>query len=419
MKRHPYALLVMLVGCGTWGSTAAAQTSAAMAAATAGRQAQSALVLAASAAPKRIITLPPGFDQIQSATSLSDDQLASLREFVRQQVAALGGTDNAARSTARDLLCDAATSGANATPTPAFLESYSGMVSDSLVPLVKSPKMRVRLNAGVVAARIAERAGNSRMAVLAATLVKDNSAAVALWGVRCAKGVLPTMLRDNLPGKETPLLKALVPVAKKFDTGEITYEVYDALSMTDCAGQTAPELLSLFAYRVQKYARAVPEVPKAENRATLFLADMKVWTGLPRDQQVQAVQCMVDMLNALTQRAMNARPRERATLNDLIAQTGKAVWVVGDWLQDDAIREATIPLQRPIPYPGFQLNQAVANLQVAVKANAAFQDARFTPAAAKPGKMELLDTSARPPAGTETEDDNESDSSDSDSSPDQ
>ena len=78
--------------------------------------------------------------------------------------------------------------------TPGFYDQYADSVNNKIVALAANKDARVRLNAAIVVAKIAAKAGNGRLAPATEIFLKDSSDGVALWGLQSAKFVIPALL---------------------------------------------------------------------------------------------------------------------------------------------------------------------------------------------------------------------------------
>src|SRR5205085_2577218 len=135
-----------------------------------------------------------------------------MQSFISAQVAALAGT-GASQSAARDALIAEASDGAQPA-SPAYLDTYAELLNPAVGKLASNPQMRVRLNAAIVTARVAERADNSRLADAAVAFINDKSEPVALWGLKAARALIPAVLRDPLLAPNNKLVPAAADVVK-------------------------------------------------------------------------------------------------------------------------------------------------------------------------------------------------------------
>ncbi len=330
---------------------------------------------------------------IVTGDASSADATKQIQSFIDQQVKALSdATQPSAQQAARDALIGEVVGAMQ--PSSSFLDVYSNALDKALLPLTQSDAMRVRLNTAIVTARIAARVENARLRDIAHALVKDQSDAVALWGIKAAHWILPSVLRNPLIAQSDPLLNEIVPAAKKHAGGAITQAAYDALSLgvidsrealvaPDMLRQTLPQLLDLLKFRVQQYQHRTPSEPAAENRASLFLADRRVWSVASDAQHVEMVQLLSQLLSVAGQRAtQDASHREQ--LVPVIQQTASALWVMADYLKAPVLQAATTPLIKlGVNAPGPQIMKDVAAVEQAIRGIKGFESVKPAPVVGK------------------------------------
>lgn len=244
----------------------------------------------------------PGF--IINANQLTESQKKSVADFVAQRVAELKGGDPAGLAKARNALIKQAH---NPQAGFGFLDAYAEALNTGLAPLTEEQDMRVRLNAAIVAARVAERSKGVRLKEVVHAFVTDETAPVVLWGLRAAKHVLPNILANPVLADNDPILAAIVPAAREHDLGLIISEAYEVLRVGLAAGakdplpqgalaKVVPHVLDLLETRVERFRSSAPDTPTAENAAMQFLIDRRVWTTMAKEQKLRAAQAMVNLL---------------------------------------------------------------------------------------------------------------------------
>lgn len=219
-----------------------------------------------------------------------------------------------------------------------YLDAYAGAVAKALVPLTTHEDMRVRLNAAIANARIAERAGNTRLSDVTVRFINDKTLAVSLWGVKAARSMLPAALAAG--GSNNPLLAAIFQAVQRFGYGPIVSEVYDALSLNIIPANpkpapavvkgAVPEILRVFRVRIDSYGGGVPPDPTIDNIASEFLSFGPVWQQMPNPQKIEAVQAMIDLLSYVAQHSQFIEGEDRQTLIPVFKRTGAALQVIGD-----------------------------------------------------------------------------------------
>jgi hypothetical protein len=317
-------------------------------------------VLVLSAGPLRAQVAPS--ESLKTATSITDAERQALQGWIRQQVADLSGTDPAKRSAAKDALLAQANGPSGQPASPTYLDAYANALNTELAPLAAHNDLQIRLIAGIVAAQVAAKADNTQLMPVTLTLMGDKSEAVAYWGVRAAKHVLPAVLRNPLFQKNNKLQPMIVSTVKSHLSGAlsgpIVAEGYGALTLLLLdTNKPDPNLrlvvgdmLDLFRARLELYKRAtVPPEPIAERTPTGFLIHPAVWPAqTTKEQRVAAMQAMSDLIALASQHAQTADPQQRDALSLLIQQTAKSIWVGADGLKSDAaasqaIKDAVTP----------------------------------------------------------------------------
>lgn len=292
-------------------------------------------------------------------------------------------------------------SDANAQPSPVFLDAYTTALVKALTPLTNHEDMRVRLNAAIVAARVAERAGNDRLADVAVRFMNDKNGAVALWGVKAARAMLPAALAKG--GENNALVKALVQVVERVISGAAITEVYDAVSLNIIQVQqppavikgAVPVMLRVFRTRVDTYGAMPPPDAVIDNVASEFLSFSRVWQQMNPQQRTEAVQAMADLLNYAAQHAQLLEGADRIDLITIFKRTGAALQVIGDANKMPAVSNAAREVQRiSTGMDGTEIIQRVTTLTDALM--------QAFPGLKKPPQIQLapLD-SGGPPLGDE------------------
>ncbi len=302
--------------------------------------------VALAALPHNIVTGEVASDEtaLKSIQTFIDSQTKQLANVAQPQ----------AQQAAREALIRQVSS---SEASASFLDAYARILNDALMPLTKSKHMRVRLNAAIVAAQVADRVGNTRLSPVALAFIHDSSESVIYWGLQAANSIVPSILRNPLLAPGNPLIAAILPTAKAHPDGPVVQAAYDALSLGIISNRnwaksvtpemlkvTTPMLLDLLEFRVKRYITALPADPQSENRATLFLADRRVWTSQTEAQHAQSTRLITDLLSMLCQYTAHADSPHRERLIPVLQQTASALWVIGDFYQSDRVKSAVQPL---------------------------------------------------------------------------
>lgn len=294
-------------------------------------------------------------NSIITGDATSDAAVKAIGTFLASQVQQLANDSQPqAQQAARDAIASQVVS-SDASST--FLDAYSRLLNEDLLPLTKNEHLRVRLNAAIAAARVADRAQNAHLAPVALAFIHDSSEAVIFWGLRAADSIVPTLLHNPLIAHDNPLIQSIVPAAKAHPDGPVVQAAYDTLSLgiinnrpwvqtvtPDMLNVTIPMMLDLLEFRVDRYVHKLPQDPQSENRATLFLADNRTWAAETDAQHVQSAKLIVKLLSLLCDYTANADVSRRDSLIPVVQQTASALWVVGDFNQSATLKSALDPL---------------------------------------------------------------------------
>jgi hypothetical protein len=304
------------------------------------------LLLAASAST---------FGQIPDAAKKAPNPDAALiQQQIDSAVKNLTSDDPEKQAAGRDALAKGVEmSDATAQASPQYLDAYAAAVAKALTPLTQHEDMRVRLNAAIANARVAEKAGNTRLDAVTIKFINDKTSAVALWGVKAARSMLSAELGRT--GKQ-PLAEAVVGAVQRFMVGPIINEVYDALALNVFGTQgrqppavikaAIPHMLRVYRMRVDGYAAAVPPDPSIDNTAAEFLSFATVWQQMTPAQRTEAIQGMSDLISFAGQYAQLMEGDERTGLLTVFKRTGAALQVVGDATKNQGLANAAREVQK-------------------------------------------------------------------------
>jgi hypothetical protein len=312
-------------------------------------------------------------DAIRTAVNATPNR-NEIKQFVDAQFARLV-TDETSLSAQQGLVEVVEGTGPRA-PSASFLAEYTAVLNDAVVALPDDAPMRGRLNTAIATSRIAAIADNYQLTEAAIKLMNDRSEAVALWGMKVAGSVLPAELRDPLRITEQTLLKQIIPSVHKHATGPIYEEAYIALSLNlqdptrarsikpEMVRAVVPVIQELFAERIDQLTLALVDIPGAENRASFFLTDPRVFEQQTAEQKVETVQLLSDHIALLAERATGVDENRKQRIIPVIAQTARALHVIAPENIKSVIAPATTLDNRSIPekikegvlviYPAFK-----------------------------------------------------------------
>ena len=290
-----------------------------------------------------------------------------VQTFLDAQFPKLTDADPAVQAQGREaIIAEVQTTGAGATqkvPSPSFLNAYAEAVNAGLTPLAKNDDVRIRLNAAIIAKRVAERAGNDRLMPVVITLLGDQSEGVAIWAVKACKFILPAALSNRAVNAE-PLTKAFIDAVQKYPkSSAIIQSAYDALRVDQGPGNTwlvppaaVPQVIpayvglmqTLAEFRATVYRDMAPVSPSVESGVANFLTLTDVWKVESTQPALvlRTVQVLSDLISLASQRLGTAGSSDKTEYTTTISYCAQALTVVGDHLNTPAPRNALARLTR-------------------------------------------------------------------------
>src|SRR4051812_5063728 len=270
---------------------------------------------------------------------------AQIKAFVGEQVGKFREASTDGVPKAREALIAEARGG-----SAAFYVKYGEMLNAEMLSVLKDVKdIRVRLNAAIVIARVAEIATNTKLekAVLA-LLDKGQPEALKLWGMRAARPLLPELIKVN---GEKPLIDAIIATVKQFpENGPLAEDAYDALNPRNAAPKSVPTivdpLLDLTAWRIDIYKNGlpgqgnktlVPDLPDADSTPFVNILNQGVWNNLDKSkkQDVRTMQLACDLLHWSAVRGETPAYRAyRDQLQGLISKVAGGIYVAASVMNE-------------------------------------------------------------------------------------
>ncbi|HEY1629565.1 MAG TPA: hypothetical protein VGF52_06880 [Tepidisphaeraceae bacterium] len=317
-----------------------------------------------------------------------------IQTFLDKQVVGLSSSVPAQQTIAREAIAAEVVPPVNpADPplSPVFLDLYAGILNDDLMPLGKNPDPRVRLNAAIVAAKVAAKAGNVRLEPLVSDLLADQSDAVVLWAVKACKFLLPQILANAVMAPNDQLMTTFLKTVQQHGkSAPIVHAAYDALRVDSTTvppaawNQVVPATVTaaqtLLENRISAYHASIPPQPGDDAIATTFLSDAQIWQAQSKDQQLRSVQDISDLLSVVAQRWENATPGERLDLAKLTKDAGGAVWVVGQNTGNADLQRAEEQLKVAPSMSSAQVSAQVEAIRTAIKSVPDFSGLKDAPA---------------------------------------
>jgi hypothetical protein len=317
-----------------------------------------------------------------------------IQDFVNDRVKALGGSDPAAQSRAReDLVRQVGPGAGGAAPSRAFLTDYATRLNTALLPLAQSKDTRVRLNTAIVSAKVAQGAKAPQLLPVTLALLKDASDGVMLWALRGAAALLPA-------GGAEELLPVIVQTGQT--RPRVIGEVYAALAVPGADGKTlgvvVPAIHTVMESRIGQYKNGLPQDPTAETRAAVYLTARSEYQAQSLPQKVQTVKLLSDLLEVVARRAADVTPEQRRELVVLARGAGAAASVVGQWETNPTLQaQGKVVASLPIGATENDIQAAIAPLRGMIKGIDKFKN---IPAPPVLGQMAADAGSAPPPPAT-------------------
>ncbi len=287
---------------------------------------------------------------IKTSNSIISSDENQIKTFLDAQIKRLSGISPAEQSAARDALAQEVWAGASLA-TPAFLDIYAKLLNERIMPVLDNPSMRVRLNAAIAIARVAEHSRNFRLRQAVTKLLGDKTGPVVLWGMKAVGKILPAALASSPQGASDPLLVAIVSAVQANPNGLIAAAAYDALSLdvfehrTQAAPATLraiiPTMQKVLQLRLDRYRMALIDDPQMEMPAVSFLVDGQVWNVQKSNPQWMrtSAQQLSDLLSlAAQQYALAEKQPEKDALMTLLKRCGSAGWVLADHAQSPDLK---------------------------------------------------------------------------------
>jgi hypothetical protein len=272
-----------------------------------------------------------------------------IKTYVNTQVAGLSGTATAQHA-ARESLIDTAT--AAPTPSASFMDVYADELNQALLALADSPDVRVRLNAAVANAEVAQRAGNARLAPVTAKFMADKAEAIAMWGLKAARFIIPVQLSVPAVMRQPNLLPLVIGVVKTHpDSAPVVEEAYLALTLNgspgaqqhpspDIIAELTPKLLELLAYRATLYGDTAAADPAAEDEALVFLTRTAIWHVQTPPTQQQIMDDIYALAVGISKFATQPEAVDHEELINQLKRIGRAFQVIADQKASDPLRKA-------------------------------------------------------------------------------
>jgi hypothetical protein len=314
---------------------------------------------------------------LKSASGIDDSAAGQIKSFVGEQAKKLADSGPDAQKAAREALVEASHNGA-ADASAAYSAKYAEVVSAELMDLLASSKdIRVRLNAAIVAARVAEASKNSRMEKIVLLLLDQKQPeALQLWGMKAARWTLPELIKVNA---HKHLLDAVQAAVAKHPSSPMVQEAYETLTPAKATGQTLTvvidPLLNLTSSRIDGYKAGLPEDPVIDQIPFFFLTAAAIWRD-PAFTQAQKVRTMQLMCDLLTLAARNgdakANPTVKEQCRTIIAGVTAGLFVAASAIPDNNLADVAKKANSAAGSATPKLEDIVAPICPAIKNSPGF-----------------------------------------------
>lgn len=283
-------------------------------------------MLAASLAPAA--GLPA--DLVQSLSPSED----AIKQYIAQAMIDLKSPDAAKQQAGRDALINYVAPTPNPPqPSPTFKLIYSQNLNAQLASIAGSQDLRTRLNAAIAAAKVAEKNDNEKLVPTITALLNDQSEAVALWGMKGAKFVIPR-------GPEgAKLVSRVVDSAKRFPSSSTV--AYQTLAAGDAPTPDAIDAIhKLMEARSALYSNGVPPDALADTIGMRRLVDSKWWQAQTAAQQTKTSQLLINLAGAASQRVQaNVSNDERESMAAFVRQINRCVAAIAELQTKPALKK--------------------------------------------------------------------------------
>ena len=284
-------------------------------------------------------------DTLKSENLLSSADVAQVDSAVSTICTLLSDEAHPANQSAcRDWIVLGVTT-SNGTPSSAaFLLAYSQSLNNHLLALVNAPhaSIRVKIYAGLVAAKVADASLNGEMMDLASRLMKDPSPAVVLVGIKAAAPILPAAMVSIIKAPLAPAFAREIEDAAVRNSapplgGRIANAAYNALEPLYTYANKLPNLMPMISQilvpvaldlekqRMQLYLKGPPSgiIEDANGFVGLFAGP--IWTGsasapgIAPPMQAQLLQAFSDLVGVTAAWAASPNPDAVNDHNNLMA----------------------------------------------------------------------------------------------------
>ncbi len=283
-----------------------------------------------------------------------------IERFLDSALTQLRSDDPVEQKTAREAIVATVT---KVTPSPAFAFSYSSGLNSRLAPLANDANWRVRLNAVIAAAKVAEQVKNDHLVPTISGFLKDEHQAVALWAVKGSQFVI------NQAPSGPSLVPAVLATGKRVPVAAAAAYAALASNPPETARLTAVQ--DLLAQRITLYRNSMPPDPPADGTGLAKLVETQWWRLQSPQQQTRTAQLMVDLASGvakqLTPSLSNDDKEQFIALVKTIGSSVAAIAIMDESKKATLEKPGQAAQKLPRAAPLSQIASAIAGLYQPLK----------------------------------------------------
>jgi len=218
-------------------------------------------------------------------------------------------------------------------------DAYAQAVNAEALRLLKdTTQIRPRLCAAIVVARVSESTGSPRLQESAIALLNDPSEVLQIWGMRAARGLLPTLIRTN---SHAAVLERMLAVVKQNPSRPLMEEAFAALMPTvelpadrAIVAAVVDPLLTLIDMRVEAYRNTAPDDPANDDKPFHFLTRQGIWNQiLTPTQQKRVLAAVAQILPKAANYSDEAPAIQKEQFRTTFRNISGGVWVAADQMK--------------------------------------------------------------------------------------
>lgn len=314
---------------------------------------------------------------LKGASGIDESGASQIKSFVVEQAKKLADPSPDVQRSAREALVEASHNGP-ADASAAYSAKYAEIISAELTDLLTSAKdIRVRLNAAIVVARVAEASKNSRMEKIVLILLDDKQPeAIQLWGMKAARWTLPELIKVNA---HKHMLDAVNAAVAKHPSSPMVQDAYETLTPAKATSQALAvvidPLLNLTEARIEGYKNSLPEDPAIDQIPFFFLTAGAVWRdpAFTQNQKVRTMQLMCDLLTLAARNGdAKANPAVKEQCRTIVVGVAGGLFVAAKNIPDNNLAAVSEKATAQAGSATAKLEDIVAPICPAIKNSPGF-----------------------------------------------